>query len=107
MKYKKKYDPLSARKADAAPLKDVIDQLLDTFRLRDRFMEQDIVASWEKLMGKTIASRTEKLAIRNKTLYVRLNSASLKQELNMGRSKIIELLNKDAGGIYIVDIIFQ
>ena len=107
MKYKKKYDPLSARKADAAPLKDVIDQLLDTFRLRDRFMEQDIVASWEKLMGKTISSRTEKLYIRNKILYVKLNSASLKQELNMSRSKIIDLLNKDAGGIYVTEVIFQ
>ena len=39
------------------------------------------IDNWEKMMGKTIAKHTTGLYIKQGILYVRINSASLKQEM--------------------------
>lgn len=65
-----------------------------------------VMDSWGRLLGKTVSARTEKLFMRNKTLYVKLNSAPLRHELTMGKSKLINLLNKEFKEPVVEDIIF-
>ena len=57
-------------------------------------------------MGNAIASRTLKVFIRDKKLYVKLSSAPLRNELSMSKSKIITLLNKDFEKTVIDEVIF-
>ena len=57
-------------------------------------------------MGKPIATRTLKLFIKEKKLYVKLNSAPLKNELTLQKSKVLELLHAEIGEKVIVDILF-
>ncbi|MFA6834666.1 MAG: DciA family protein, partial [Bacteroidaceae bacterium] len=45
--------------------------------------------------------------IRNQILYVQLNSAPLRQELMMGREKLVRSLNKHVGATVITNIIFR
>ena len=46
------------RKSSESSLKDLIDQMLDNYRLRDRLNEVRITSAWEALMGNAINNRT-------------------------------------------------
>ena len=101
----KKSSPTS-RKADVSPLKDCIKELLDVYKLNGKINQTNIIASWEKIMGASIAKRTSKIYFQENKLFVKLNSAPLKQELTMSKSKIIKMLNEDAGSNVVEEIIF-
>ena len=66
-----------------------------------------IIALWEELMGKTIATRTTKMFFKGKVLFVELSSAPLKQELTLAKPKIMALLTDKVGKEAIEDIVFR
>lgn len=102
----KKPGPATSRKADTSTLKECIDDLLEYYRLKGKFNETHVIASWERIMGKPIANRTLRLFIKNKVMYVTLNSAPLKQELSLSKSKVLALLHADLGEEVLTDIVF-
>ena len=104
--YRQKKQEQTFRKAETSSLKEAIDELLNAYKLRGKFNETHIVASWSRIMGPAIANRTSKIFIKNKKLYVQLNSAPLKSELSMSRSKIVEILNKDLKEELLDEVIF-
>jgi hypothetical protein len=53
-----------------------------------------------------ISNRTSKIFIKNKKLYVQINSAPLKNELSMSKSKILEMLNRDVSADVVEEVIF-
>ncbi|MBK6978268.1 MAG: DUF721 domain-containing protein [Cytophagaceae bacterium] len=97
---------ITARNTKSIPLKDAFESFLDVYNLKSKFNETYLVAYWEKIMGATIAKRTEKIYIKNHTLFLRLSSASLAQELVLAKSKMITLLNKEIGQDLISDVVF-
>ena len=103
MKYKPKGGP-NKRNGDAQPLKDVIQELLQTYRLQGKFHEQKVVAAWPQVMGPFIASKTTRVFVANQTLHVELSSAALKEELMMSKTKLIALLNERVGDEIIKDV---
>ena len=105
---KKAYIPnkYSKRTSDISPLKEAIDAMLKAYKIDGKVNETKVIESWETLMGKSIAARTTELKFRYKKLYVTLNSAPLRQELAMSKSKLIELLNKDFPVKVVEDVIF-
>ncbi|MCE3278587.1 MAG: hypothetical protein K0S44_778 [Bacteroidetes bacterium] len=58
-------------------------------------------------MGKMIANHTKDLYIKNKQLFVTLDSSALRNELSMARTKIIKMMNEAAGMEVINDIILR
>jgi predicted nucleic acid-binding Zn ribbon protein len=113
-KYGQKFLPLimqwqqkdSSRKRDTAPLKDVFDELLEAYRIKDRYNERKVVAEWESLMGKTVSSRTNNLSVKNRILYVQLSSGAIKKEMMMHKSKVMALIAEKYGDQVIQDIVF-
>ncbi|HAA12371.1 MAG TPA: DUF721 domain-containing protein [Cytophagales bacterium] len=103
MKYKPKGGPYQ-RKGDAQPLKDVIQELLEAYRLKGKYHEQRLVAAWPEVMGPFIASRTGNIFVKNQTLFVELSSAALKQELAMSKDKLIALLNEKVGAEVVSEV---
>ncbi len=103
---KKRSDERS-RNSETSSVKDAINALLDAYRIRGRFDESKLITSWGTLMGKPIARRTEKLFIRDKILYVKVNSAPLRNELNMAKVKVLEIIQKEFGKDLILDVIFS
>jgi hypothetical protein len=96
----------TARKAETSTLKEAIDQLLNTYKIRNKYNETFIIAWWGRIMGQTIANRTGKIYVANKKLYIQITSAPLKNELMMSKSKIIELLNKEVQEEVLEEVIF-
>ncbi len=94
------------RSDNTEPLKNVIDRLLKAYRLENKFNEAGLILSWEKVLGKAIANRTDELYIRERKLFVRLNSAPLRQELSLAKSRIVELLNEQFNQTIIDEIVF-
>ena len=71
-----------------------------------RFDETGIVAHWPELMGTAVANRTTQIYVSQKKLFIRIESAVIKNELLMVRTGIIQKLNERAGGEVITDIVF-
>lgn len=87
-------------------IKEAINDLLDSYRLRKKFDETALIAAWPELMGAAIANRTKQLYINDKKLFLRVESAVIKNELLMMKSQIIKRLNEKAGHEVILSIVF-
>lgn len=88
-------------------LKQVIDELLSYYQLRGKLNETRLIQSWEKVCGSLINRHTENLFISNGKLYVKVDSAALRNELSYARSKLVISLNKTVGSDIIDDIVFM
>lgn len=82
-------------------------QLLETYSIDQKFSETELVSAWERLMGKPIASRTSQLFVHKKVLYVTLTSAPLKHELNLSKSKVLEIIRREFNDQILDDIVFK
>ena len=77
--------------------KNAFSQFLKEEQLEHTFKQKQLIANWEKIMGKTIASRTTKIFFKEKTLFVKLSSAPLKQELLNSKDKFMNLIHEEMG----------
>jgi predicted nucleic acid-binding Zn ribbon protein len=82
-----------------------IRQLLNSYRLTAKFDEATLIGSWERIAGKPIAKRTRKIYIRNKVLFVELDSPSMKHDFSLHKGQVLELFKKEFGAGIITDII--
>ena len=94
------------RTANEAPLKDVIDRWLKAYGMDGKMKELDIIAAWPEMMGTAVAHRTKEITIRNGTLYLKLDSSVMRNELLNGKQVIILRINEKAGYAMIRDIWF-
>jgi predicted nucleic acid-binding Zn ribbon protein len=88
------------------PIKEAVEQMLKVYKLRRKFDETSLVVAWPEMMGKAIANRTKDIFIRDRKMFIRIESAVIKNELVMMRSNIIDKLNERAGSSVIDEIIF-
>jgi len=96
----------NSRRADIVPLKDSIKALLKAYRLQGKLNEVTVVASWEKIMGKAVALKTQEVYVSNGKLFVRLSSAPLKHELVMAKTRVLDMINTEVGEIVIKEVVF-
>lgn len=88
-------------------IKDAIQDLLRAYGLEERMNEVKLVNSWEKVMGKMISRHTKGINIKDKCLFLKLDSAPLKHELSYARTKLVKMLNDELGVEVINDVIIQ
>jgi predicted nucleic acid-binding Zn ribbon protein len=88
-------------------LKEVIKEFMNSFNIKDKITEVHINESWEMIMGKVISRHTINIYLKEKTLFITLDSAALRQELSYAKTKMINMLNKELGGKVIDEIILR
>lgn len=86
-------------------IKQAIDQLLDTYKIRKKFDETAVVSAWPEVMGAAIANRTQNVYVRDRRLYVKIESAVVKNELVLMRSQILARLNEHVGQVVVDDLV--
>ena len=86
---------------------DAIRDLLKSYQLTSKFDEATVAGSWERLVGKPIARRTKKVSVRNKVLFVELDSPSMKNDLNLHKSQILEVFAKEFGKDVIRELVIM
>ena len=84
-----------------------IKEFFQAYHLEEKMNETRLIRSWEKVLGKLIANHTKSLKIRNKILFVNLDSSSLRNELLYQKEKILNSLNSEVNAQVIVDIVFN
>ena len=81
--------------------------LLKAYRLDDKLAERRLIQSWETVMGKMISNHTKDIFIKNKQLFIILDSSVLRNELSMGKTKIVAMMNEAVGSEVITDIVLK
>jgi predicted nucleic acid-binding Zn ribbon protein len=87
-------------------LKEAIEQMLNVYKIKRRFDETGIITAWPELVGKSVANRTKEIFIRDKKLFLRIESSVIKNELVLMRTQIMEKINNEANAVLVEEIIF-
>ncbi len=95
------------RKTNDEPLADVLKQMVKVMKLGDNLNKTKIESLWEEKMGRTIATYTREIRLRDKVLYVTIESASLRSQLHFGREKIRQLFNNEIGEDFLKEVIIS
>lgn len=88
-------------------MKEALGEFTRSKKIKKGYKQVLIQKFWEQRMGEMINSYTEKLYVRGDILYVTINSSPLKQELDLGRDKIMDLIKKEFGEDYISKIVLR
>ncbi len=75
-------------------LKNLINTFLKKNKLEKGLLNIEVKKAWFDLMNNGVANYTSDVSLRNKTLYIKLSSAALKEELSYGKEKLIKLINE-------------
>jgi predicted nucleic acid-binding Zn ribbon protein len=95
------------RKSNEQTLKEVLNDLLKAYKLDKGIGELRVAKAWETQLGVTINKHTKEFHLRDGILTVSLDSSVVREELMYAKTKIKEMLNKEAGTEVIKDIIFR
>ena len=93
------------KKTNDLPIGEVLQQMVRAFKLKDDLTKVTIENVWEEKMGRMIATYTRSLTLKNRVLYVAIESASLRSELHFGREKIRLRLNEAIGEDFLSEVI--
>jgi hypothetical protein len=95
------------RNYDTKTLKVVLNKFIEKNSLNSGLDNVKVQNLWKKTMGDNVNSYTNEVILKNQTLYIRLSSSILRQELSYGKDKIIELINKEFGQSTVKKIILR
>ena len=91
---------------EANSLKNLIQKITSSKLLSGGLKKVFLNKTWSKVMGKNVSQYTGNIYIKKNTLYLKINSSALREELSYGKEKIIYNFNKEIGSNYIKKIIF-
>lgn len=94
-------------KENESSLKDVLQRLFHAYGWTEKMDGVRIINSWEKVVGGIFARHTTNLYVKNRKLYVNLDSSVLRNELYMERTEITKKLNMEIGRKVIDEIVFN
>ena len=75
-------------------LKNLINKFLKKNKLEKGLLNLEVKKAWFDLMNNGVANYTTDVSLRKKTLYIKLSSPALKEELSYGKEKLIKLINE-------------
>lgn len=88
---------MASRGNDNTSMKDAISAFIQKNKLEKGMDKVDVRTAWAKLMGNGVNNYTTEIELKFDTLYVALSSSVLREELSLGKSKIIRMLNEEIG----------
>lgn len=91
--------------SDAISLGDALKQFLNKSRLKNNIQSLQISEHWGNIMGVTIAKYTDRIEIKNGTLFIYTNVAPLKNELVFQKELIIARMNESIGESLIKEVV--
>jgi len=95
------------RRSKTISLAEAINDYIKEMNLGGKLNETGVINSWEEVVGKAISSRTTRIYIKDKILYVHLSSSVVRNELLMLREALKNRLNQKAGNEVIKDIVLR
>ena len=88
-------------------VKDILGLIIKDSNLEVGINAYKVRLAWRDVLGPGISSYTQEVALKRGTLFVKLTSTIVIEELTYGKSKIISLLNEEIGAEVVKDIVFR
>ncbi len=85
------------KRREVKDMKTAISSYLKANGLEELYLERQVLSKWEELVGKPIALRTDYVTIKEKVLYIELSSAVMRDELLKHKTRLLKLINDEAG----------
>lgn len=98
---------MTKRNNDNQSLQDVLKAFVSDNNLQQGLDKVDVRDAWANLMGNGVNNYTTAIELKQATLYVKLNSSVLREELSYGKEKIITMLNEAIGKEVITKLILR
>ncbi len=89
------------------PLGKVLQSVIDRLGLRRRINEARVVETWAALAGPQINGVTTSVWMKGATLFVKVRSATWRQELHLRRREWRRRLNEELGEALVEEIVFR
>src|SRR5258708_22466449 len=98
---------MSQNPHDIQHIGDAIKSLLKQYHLKPKFDEANVIGSWEKLVGKPVARHTKRIYIRNKVLFIELDSSSIKSDLSFHKNQLLKRMEEEFGKDVLKEIVLM
>lgn len=98
---------MSKRFNEEHSMQDILKEFIQVNKLDSGMDKVDVEQAWKNLMGNGVNNYTEEVLLKNTTLYVKLSSAVLRNELSYGKDKIIKMINEEMGKEIIKNLILR
>ena len=80
---------------------------IDSSNMRTQFDEKHLISAWAPTVGEYIASKTSNIYIKNRVLFVSIDSSVVRNELMLAKAMLLNKLNESCDNSLIDDIIFR
>lgn len=91
---------------DEQSLRKGIEHFIKEMSLEEGLNNERAEIAWQEVMGAFVQKYTESVRLKNKTLFVKLNSSALKQDLSYKKDEITKALNKHLDKELISTLVF-
>jgi len=95
------------RRRNSQTIQEILEESLKSMHIDGKIYETRLMNAFPEIVGSGIAAHTKNIYISRGTLYVQMDSAVIRNELQMMRQSLINHLNKRVGHETIKDIIFR
>ena len=94
------------RQSKSEKLGDIVNQILRLNGLETPLNKHRIIEVWKNNIGRSFERYTENIFIKNQTLYIKLNSSVVRNELSMHAKVLANKLNNEVNAQVITNIVF-
>ena len=98
---------MAKRLSNESSISEVLQQFIQQHKLESGMDKIDVEQAWKSLMGNGVNSYTQEVILKGGTLYVKLTSAVLREELSYGKQKIIAMLNEELRKDVVKEIVLR
>lgn len=93
------------KRTNSQSLGEVIQQYIKNSGIQPKLDEANIISKWEDIVGKMIARGTNDLYLKNRKLFIKFNSAALRQEMSYSKTTLADKVNEAIGHKAIDEVI--
>lgn len=98
---------MAKRQSNESPIGEVLKQFIEFNKLEAGMDRIAVEQAWKNLMGNGVNHYTQEVLLKNTTLYVKLTSAVLREELSYGKQKIMMMINDELGREVVKEIVLR
>ena len=90
---------MTKRHNESNKLKDLIPRMLKENKLQKGMDQMTVKEAWKSVMGAGVSNYTDSVSLKNEVLIVKLRSSTLREELEYGKARILEMMRASMPGI--------
>lgn len=92
------------KKKNDSTLGEALEAFLENNGLKEKALVQRAISEWTVIVGEAVAAQTGRIWFANGIFYVEIRHPAWRQELQMGKSRIKDLINQYLGASLVQEV---